>query len=74
MVSGPDKASDLPTGWQWGIAVGLVGGMLLVLIGLLLILAVAAGTPRTLTLKDFQDLGGDRLARDTLQATAGAQR
>lgn len=57
MVSGPDKADDLKTGWQWGIALGLVGGMLLVLSGLLVILAVAAGTPKTLTLADFEKLG-----------------
>lgn len=74
VVSGPEKASDMPTGWQWGVAAGLVVGMLLVLTGLLLILGVAAGTPKTITVKDFQELGGDRVAIDALQATAGAQR
>jgi len=74
VVSGPDKAGDLPPDWRWGVAGGLVLGMLLVLGGLLLMLAVAAGSPRALTLADFQKLSGDRVAVDALQATASAKR
>lgn len=74
VVSGPDKIGDLPTSWQWGIASGLVLGMLLVLTGLLLTVAVAAGTPKALTFEDFKKLGGDRVAANALQATVGAER
>ncbi len=74
VVSGPDKAGDLQTNWRWVVAGGLVLGMLLVLIGLILILSVAAGTPRELTYADFQELSGDKVAVDALQATAGARR
>lgn len=74
VVSDPDKLGALPASLRWWVAGGLVGGMLLVLAGLLLSLAVAAGAPKSLTLADFQKLGGDQVAVDALQAAAGAKR
>ena len=74
VISGPDNAGDLPTNWQWTVAGGLVSGMLLVLTGLMLILTVAAGTPKPLTFQEFQELSGDLVAVNALQATAGAKR
>lgn len=74
VVSGPEKAGDMPAAWQWAVAVGLVGGMLAVLIGLLLSLGVAAGRPEKLTHETFVELGGSKVVIDALEATAGADR
>lgn len=73
VVSGPDKAGDMPTIWQWGVAITLIGGMVAVVIGLLLTLEVAAGTPKVITLEEFRQQGG-KGQLDLERAQSGAQR
>ena len=74
VVSGPEKAGDLPAAWQWTVGLGLVGGMLATLVGLLLALAAAAGVPTTMTFAEFVDRGGSRVVLETEQATKAATR
>lgn len=74
VVSGPGKLGDVPLGWQWTVAVGLVLGMFLVLAGLLITITVAAGQPKALTFNDFQAHGGNSAALEVREATAGARR
>lgn len=73
VISGPEKASDMPPVWQWGVAITLVAGMLAVVISLLVSLDVAAGTPKVITLEEFRRNGGKALL-DLEQAQTGARR
>jgi hypothetical protein len=74
VVSGPERAGDMPMAWQWGVAAGLVLGMLAVLVGLLTALTVAAGIPEQLTYEQFLQLGGTKAIFDSVEAAAGASR
>lgn len=73
VISGPDKAGDMPTIWQWGVAIALIGGMAAVVVGLVLSLEVSVGTPTVITLEKFRELGGKALL-DLEAAKSGAQR
>lgn len=73
VVSGPNQAQTMPTGWRSAVALLLIGGMLAVLVGLLKALAVAAGKPRRLTYEAFVAQGGSADAIEIAEALEGGK-